>query len=120
MMNTQTFTPPTLDQIAERLAKVQTETRHLILEFNRPYRCAVAVNCSHIGDDNDYSCFLFNCCFELWNAGKKEMAYRLFLTDPMLFPALDMNEFEQRMNDHVKFNKKQEEHQALYYRLYHD
>lgn len=47
------------------------ETSH----FNRPHKTIVAIDCRHIGDDNDYSCFLSD--------GHKAMAYKLALTDPI-------------------------------------
>lgn len=61
-------------------------TQDLINGFNKPYQTAVAVDASHIGDDNDYSCFLSDVVYTLWAAGNVEMAYKLYKTDPLGSP----------------------------------
>lgn len=86
-------------------------------EFNKPYKTAVAIDCAHIGDDNDYSCFLSNAIYELWKAGKKDIALTLANTDPMLINKWKPETLEQYELDHVKFLKEQEENHAAYSRL---
>lgn len=54
-----------------------------VRSYNEPNKYVVAINCAHIGDDNDYSCVLSNVCVTLFEAGKKDLAYRMYLTDPM-------------------------------------
>lgn len=103
-----------MDKENERLIKIKSQ----IAAFNEPYKQAVAINCYHIGDDNDYSCFLTGCTFALWKAGEKDKAYRLATTDPLGPDELAMEDFEQRMIDHEKFLKEEEAHQQIAWKFY--
>jgi hypothetical protein len=76
----------------------------LINNFNRPYQRAVAINCEHIGDDNDYSCFLSNVVEKLLPVDA-EMAYRLFKTDPFLTVDLSFEQFKAYFNKRICSNK---------------
>ena len=76
MMN---YTEQELQEAREHMkANVKKEVR----DFNRPYKYAVAINCSHLGDDNDYSCFLSNVIEKLYTVDRM-MAWKLFRTDSM-------------------------------------
>lgn len=98
-----------INELVNKQAEMQTRTREMINEFNKPYQSAVAINCCHIGDDNDYSCFLSRVCFELFVADKNKTAYDLFLTDPLLFPAPSFSEFIAIMGETAKFRAEQAE-----------
>lgn len=63
-----------------RVQKVQQEVR----EFNNPHQPAVAINCAHIGDDNDFSCTISRVVKALFIAGEIDLAYTMYLTDPLL------------------------------------
>ncbi len=89
-------------------------TQEMISNFNKPYQSAVAINCDHIGDDNDYSCFLYRVIRELYKAGKKEMAYKLALTDSMIDNSLTFEEFEEMQQDSERFEIEQEEAEDAY------
>ena len=65
-----------------------------IEQFNRPNKRAVAINCDHIGDDNDYSCFLSSVIVNLYKAGHKQQALDLMNTDSMLTEKQDMTGLE--------------------------
>jgi hypothetical protein len=78
-------------------------------EQNKPYKKAVTINCSHIGDDNDYSCFLYNVITILFKQDTK-LAYKMFLTDPMLINYdMSLEEFTKHMNDRIERDKKFDE-----------
>ncbi len=95
-------------------------TKNLISQFNKPHQCAVAVNATHIGDDNDYSCFLFRAWFALWLSGNKELALELANTDPMLNNQFTMEELEKEAIRHGEFLENEKETQDLYYKMYRD
>lgn len=59
-------------------------TQEKINSFNKPWQTAVAINCAHIGDDNDYSCHLSSLIKKMIKAGLSQEAYTLWLTDPLL------------------------------------
>ena len=86
----------------------------MISKFNKPYQSAVAINCDHIGDDNDYSCFLYRVIRELYKAGKKEMAYKLALTDSMMDNSLTFEEFEEMQQDSERFEIEQKQADEAY------
>lgn len=76
----------------------------LMREFNKPHMGTVAVNTTHIGDDNDYSVKLSQWVRALY-AINPEYAYQLFLTDPMLVNHdLTADEFVEMM-DKNKYSK---------------
>ena len=88
--------------------------------FNQPYKTTVAIDCRHIGDDNDYSCFLSDILLLLYKAGHKEQAYKLSLTDPMLCNEDTMQQFEERMQHYIKCEIETKENYEAYWRAYHD
>jgi hypothetical protein len=55
----------------EAINIIEVKVRKSIAEYNKPGKPTVAINTLHIGDDNDYSCFLSGVVFELYKAGKK-------------------------------------------------
>lgn len=91
-----------------------------IESFNRPHQTTVAIDCREIGDDNDYSCFLAGCVYQLWLAGHKEKALRLANTDPMLISNYTEDTFEAEMQRHTQYLIEQKESEKLYYKLYRD
>ena len=93
-------------------------TLRMMQEFNQPYKTAVAINCSDIGDDNDYSCFLSGCIYELWKAGKPEMALTLANTDPMMSTPWTTEDLENRMIDHEKFLAEEKERFSSQWKFY--
>jgi len=94
------------------LKQSKMTTQKMIAEFNKPYQTAVAINCDHIGDDNDYSCFLYRVIRELYKSGKKEMAYKLALTDPMLCGTISFGEFEEMQAESEIFEQDQKKCEA--------
>ncbi len=88
--------------------------------FNKPYQTTVAIDTRHIGDENDYSCFLSKAVLELYKAGNKETAYTLALTDPMLCETMNMEEFELWMADRLLYEVKEAERLAHYRNVYSD
>lgn len=88
--------------------------------FNKPYKTTVAIDCRHIGDDNDYSCFLSTAVLQLYKAGNKETAYLLAKTDPMLCNDMDMQYFEVWMQEKLQFEANESERQSHYRNVYSD
>lgn len=86
-------------------------SRKLAESFNKPYQTAVAIITEHIGDDNDYSCFLNGVLKELYKAGKVEMAYKLALTDTMSLEGLTLEQFKENMEYYLNCDKEREEHE---------
>lgn len=78
-------------------------TAQIISEFNKPYQPAVAINCDHIGDDNDYSCVLFIVCRKLWAAGEKGLAVMMANTDSMRTVPVTVDEFEIEFQEWERF-----------------
>lgn len=73
------------------------QTAEYVRKQNEPYKEAVCVNNANNGDDNDYSCFLTRVCMELYKTKRIELAYQLYLTDPMLMVWKSREEFELEM-----------------------
>jgi hypothetical protein len=57
----------------------------------------IKINTGHIGDDNDYSCFLSGIIYKLWLGGHIEEAFRLLNTDTMVVRQLGIVEFMAEM-----------------------
>ena len=74
---------PTEQEILDARKEMKVRVAKEVKEFNRPNKYAVAINCSHIGDDNDYSCFLSDVISKLYSVDKK-LAWKLFRTDSMV------------------------------------
>lgn len=72
--------------------KIEIKIKQDIEEFNKPSKYSVAINCLHIGDDNDYSCFLLTVIKKLYPLDPK-MAWKLFKTDSMLVDDFPFNSF---------------------------
>ena len=76
--------------------------KELIKSFNKPYQRAVAINTEHIGDDNDYSCFLFDAIMKLYPIDAK-MAFKLYRTDSMAISEdMTFDIFKGHMQDAIK------------------
>jgi hypothetical protein len=79
--------------------------------YNKPYAKTVAIVTSHIGDDNDYSCYLQQAIFALMEAGKTDIALKLANTDSMLVAPrtkeslLEWHQREIRLNEEDARNK---------------
>lgn len=69
---------------------------------NEPYKEAICVNNAGYGDDNDYSCFLGGVVRELFKTMRYEMAWRLYLTDPMVMEYIEYEQFKEMMAEQVK------------------
>lgn len=69
---------------------------------NEPYKEAVCVNNAGYGDDNDYSCFIGEVVRELFKTMRYEMAWRLYLTDPMTMEYIEYENFKIMMAEQVK------------------
>lgn len=110
----------TTETIKQTPAEIRESTQKIVEDFNKPYKLAVAINASGIGDDNDYSCFLSRCWYQLWLAGQKELALELANTDPLLHTAFTPETLEQEGIRHSKFIAEQKENEDLYYRNYRD
>jgi hypothetical protein len=80
-------------------------TAQIIAEFNKPYKTAVAINCDHIGDDNDYSCVLFVVARKLWAAGEKQLAVTMANTDSMRLEPVTVESFEIEFAEWQKFQQ---------------
>lgn len=91
-----------------------------IISYNRPHKTTVAIDCRHIGDDNDYSCFLADCIYKLWLYGEKKTALKLANTDPMLVENFTADGLDKHMEDHTKFLAEQKRTHDAYYKLYRD
>lgn len=89
-------------------------------DFNRPHKTTVAIDCRHIGDDNDYSCFLSKAVLQLYKAGNKETSYLLAKTDPMLCEDMNMEDFEAWMQERLGYEIKEAERLARYRNIYSD
>jgi len=76
-------------------------TEQLIQSFNKPHQCAVAINTEHIGDDNDYSCFLFDVIMKVFPTDEK-MAFKLYKTDPMQISNIDFETFKINIQGAIK------------------
>lgn len=88
-----------------------------IKNFNKPYKNIVAIDCRHIGDDNDYSCFLNGAVYELWLSGYKDRALQLYNTDPMSIKSHTKESFEISMQEKQKFlDEQKKQHEASYKR----
>ena len=62
---------------------MKTEIKKMIDNYNRPHKETVAIYTEHIGDDNDYSCFLLDVIMKLYPVDPL-MAWKLYRTDPMV------------------------------------
>jgi len=69
---------------ADRFKKMIAACHEAAVAFNEPKKYVVAINCAHIGDDNDYSCVLSDAVEKLYIVGEKELAHRMILTDTMI------------------------------------
>ena len=77
-------------------------TKQLIKGFNKPHQHAVAINTEHIGDDNDYSCFLLDVIMKLFPIDSK-MAFSLYRTDSMaITEGMTLDTFKEHMADCIK------------------
>lgn len=103
-------------EIQNRWLQVKNE----IAKINKPHSPVVAVNSSWVGDDNDYSIFLFKCVLKIWESGEKQLALTLANTDPMLAIPLTMETLEENVKHHVKFTAEQKEYEDHYYKTYKD
>lgn len=83
---------------------LEAAAREAMGEFNAPNKLVVAINCVHIGDDNDYSCFLSECVYKLFKAGEFETALKLANTDPMLAKKYSAQEFSEAMQRTAAFH----------------
>lgn len=95
--------------MATQSTSAKKTTAQIIAEFNKPYQTAVAINCDHIGDDNDYSCTLFIVVRKLWAAGEKELAVTMANTDSMRLEPVTVESFEIEFAEWQKFQQESEE-----------
>lgn len=83
------------------------QARLMMSDFNRPHKPSVAVDTSHIGDDNDFSCFLSGIVVKLYKAGHIEDALKLANIDPMINNAIDADGLAQMIESRDNFDEQQ-------------
>ena len=98
--------------------QLQVNNAKIISEFNQPYKTVVAIDCSEIGDDNDYSCLLFEVVRELWAAGKKELAVKMANTDSMRSEKCTVESFEVEYNEWLQLKNEISETESAYQQTY--
>jgi hypothetical protein len=94
------------------------KTKQLISGFNKPYQYAVAINTEHIGDDNDYSCFLLDAIMKLFPVDP-QMAFKLYRTDSMaLTDNMTLDTFKTHMADTIRRTQEIEQMHSQSSKLY--
>lgn len=104
---------------AELVNPREEAVKKLIAQFNKPHQCAVAVNTLHIGDDNDYSCWLSSVVYALYTSGHEQKAFELFQTDPMNYEPSKEN-FDAAMERREQSIIEEKEREEYYNRYYKD